>query len=172
MRISSLFPILLQAALLAGCAKATPAAAPAATAHSEENPADAKHAAVDPRIRAPFVLRIEGPDEVKAGEVAKLSIHIAFSGSAQAPLELQVKVPPGIELIEGAVSETIDAGKLTDVVRYLAVRVDDPSAALEVTASMSGEDFGAHATKRHTFEGAPKPAERVRPGGSLVPLKK
>lgn len=148
---------------------AAPAGLPSSGAVAVSSPAPGR---AEQRIRAPFYLDLVAPDDVAKGEEAKVLVRIDVQGGALAPLDLRLELPEGFTLLSGEARERIEEVKPGEILRHLVVRVDDPAAALVVTASMEGDGFGATARREHRFQRVPEEKrERPRPGGSPVRLR-
>lgn len=101
--------------------------------------------------QSPFALTVEGPGRVSPGQEARLLVRIRVRIEAAAPIDLRLDLPRGLVLLSGKEQESIAEVKPGEILRHFEVRVDDPEAALEVTARMVTDDFGAIATTRHQF---------------------
>jgi hypothetical protein len=153
-----LFPVLLLAAACSGSGPGgSSGTAPAAPA---SGPAGAP--------RPPFVLRVDGPSFPETG-VAGLAVTLERSSPSKVPVELRLGVPGGLRVVEGVAEETIEEEGPV-ISRHFRVAVEDPSAALEVTASLRGDAMGAFARREIRFDGRREPNRPpARPGGTIVP---
>ncbi len=160
---------ILVAAALAACA--SPSGAPPAAEKEAETQSTPIYGPPPPAPkveapRAPFLLHLEGPQAVMAGGEADVVARIVRSVPNAVPIDLVVKPKDGISLLKGSAEERIVDDHSQEIVRTFHLRVDDPGAEIEVTASMGGEGFGATSTKRFRFlREAPKPRTSPRPGG-------
>lgn len=158
------------AGMLFGCAgkgeppMAKPAELPAPTREMSQQ----RHG-----MRAPFVVSVDGPEDVQAGAVVEVKVRIQRRVPSELPLLLTVQAPEGLTIQQGVLSEEIVDETAPEVVRIFQVRVDDPSAVLTVQVTMGGEGFGAVATREHSFARTVKPATALPQPGELVrPLRR
>lgn len=123
-------------------------------------------------MEAPFVLTLEGPDAVQAGGVADLVATISRRVPNTIPITLSLSLGEGLELLEGQPHEEIIDEVSTRWVRVYRVQVNDPAAVLELQATITGDGFGAVATREHRFQPKPRPATALpRPGAKVVPAR-
>lgn len=122
-------------------------------------------------IRAPFVLRLEGPtDAAMPGDVVDVAAILTRHGRFPGPILLEARTSEGISLVAGEREEKVEFDDEGEIVRRFRVRVADPRGSLEVSAVLAGDGFGASARKRLTFDGAKvAPREHPMPGGVLQP---
>jgi hypothetical protein len=154
-----------------GCATRSDASPPTASAL----------ASAEPPARAPIVVRVDGPAEVRPGSELALRIVIerAMGGD---PLDIRVMLPEGTDLVSGRTQEQITGGS-KHVERSLVLRLsgDVPAADLRVTVDMRGTGYGVHATSAYRFgrpePKLPQPPRQGRPvvihgqnAGSPIPL--
>lgn len=123
-------------------------------------------------VKAPFVLTVEGPDDVEPGALVEVAARISRRVVNEIPLLLALKMHEGVSLVEGMDSEEIVDGSATEIIRVYKVRVDDPAAVLVVQATMGGEGFGAVATREHRFRKLVRPATALpMPGAQVRPAQ-
>jgi len=101
--------------------------------------------------RGPVVVRLRGPDQVVAGQDITLVALIEQRVGDSAPVTLDLQLPEGVRLVDGAASETLPAGNGT-LERRFVVHVDSvPANDVELVAHTRGTGFGAHAKGAYRF---------------------
>jgi hypothetical protein len=125
--------------------KHAPAAPPATSATAEAT----SHG-------APLTLRVDGPSQVSRGDTFVLTITLRRSGGED-PVDLDVRLPPEVTLVEGQPSEHVASLGTEPIVRRLRVRLEGSSMSdVVVTAKMRGAAYGASAQAAYRF-GRPEP---------------
>jgi len=130
--------------------------APTPPAPSSEKPEFGPH-------RPPVVVRMQGPDSVALGQDITLVAEIEQHVGDKAAVTLNLKLPAGVRLVEGAASETLRPGN-TRLERRFVVHIDKlPTEDIELSVDTQNPAFGARATGAYRFGRAqPKLAEPVR----------
>ena len=161
--------ITIAAAALTACSRPSLPAPERAEEPAIATPAAAKLQDY-PRVRAPFVLTLEGPTKVDAGTTVELVARLELRAPAPAPIVLELELPAtGVELV-GTRHEQIPAGTSGTLERRWTVHVEDPAATVVATATMQGEGFGATARREISFDGrVAEPVRMTGPGALLQP---
>ncbi|HWV39322.1 MAG TPA: hypothetical protein VN033_12710 [Vulgatibacter sp.] len=160
--------LLLLAALLPIASCASPA--PPAPAASGEAPAARAAPPEAGSVRAPIVLRLEGPALAAPGEVVDVDAILTRHGRLQGAVMLVALPGEGIDLLEGRREEQVELGEAEAIARRYRLRIGDPRSSFEVTAILSGDGFGATARKRLSFDGPTREKrDRPRPDNLLLP---
>lgn len=119
-------------------------------------------------MRAPYVLRLDGPAIANPGEKIEVAATLERNGAFSAPIALQARTAEGITILSGPRDEKLEFGDRTTIMLRWTLQVMDPSASFEVRAIASGEGFGVNAAKRLVFDGSSlSRPEPPRPGGIL-----
>jgi len=139
-----------------------PAAAHAESPAATPTPSSGEKPDLGPH-RPPVVVRMKGPDSVAAGQDITLVAEIEQHVGDRAPVTLNLKLPAGVRLVEGAASETLHPGN-TRLERRFVVHVDKvPAEDIELSVDTQNPAFGARASGAYRFGRAqPKLAEPVR----------
>lgn len=154
---------------VAACASPMQPPAPAAP---EAAPLTRAPPPVPPResIRAPFVLRLEGPAVAKPGEIVDVVAVLTRHGRFPGAIALEARPGEGIGLVEGEREEMVEFGEAEEIVRRYRLQIADLRSKFEVSAILSGDGFGATARKRIAFDGSVEEMrDRPRPDGLVQP---
>jgi len=158
-------PVLLSVAACASPTPPAPAAQEAAPVTRAPPPTHARES-----IRAPFVLRLEGPPVAKPGEIVDVAAVLTRHGRFPGAIVLEARLGEGIELVDGEREDKVEFGEAEEIVRRYRLQISDPGAKFEVSATLSGDGYGATARKRLAFDGSvAKTRDRPRPGGLVQP---
>jgi len=129
-------------------------AAPAAHAEPAPTPVSSAESSTKPELgahRAPVIVRLKGPDQVTTGQDITLVAQIEQRVGDAAAVSLNLQLPQGVRLVEGAANETLSTGNGT-LERRFVVHIDSmPAGDIELVAHTRGAGFGAHAKGAYHF---------------------
>lgn len=103
--------------------------------------------------QSPIRAELHGPPEVPAPAVIELSIEVARDALFELPVDIQIALPTGTELVRGASQQRLspEHAPLTSRVSWL-VKVDHvPDDDITVTVGARGDGFTFHAPLRYRF---------------------
>jgi hypothetical protein len=115
--------------------------------------------------RVPLTIAIDGPEVVAPNSEIELTLRVMRRWATSEPVELSVKLPSGVSLIEGELAATLSP--TASGTRRLRLRIDRvPDQDLDVRADLAGLAYGAHARAAYRF-GRPLP-KLARPASTPV----
>jgi hypothetical protein len=118
--------------------------------------------------QVPFVMKVDGPQEVKAGSEIEIKATVTRNTLSDLPMELKVTLPDGAVLIDGKTSETITDPVSTKIERTWLVTFEAvPAKDVEVELVVRNGDLSARSTGAYRF-GRPEPRLNVPATGKAV----
>ncbi len=128
---------------------------------------------------SPMTLQLTGPRSPKAGQTLDLQLRLELHVAMNVPTELQLQLPGGAKLVEGALLDTIPAQTTGVIVRKYRVRIARvPNVDILATADIRTTGGGAHATANYAFGRAQPtvtrpqaPSSKPGPFGGAIPVK-
>jgi hypothetical protein len=153
---------LLVATQLLACSSqlggAAPESEPTRTNQAPARTADAPPNGATSTSQAPFVAELRGPSEVAANSHLDLELVIERNVVNDVPMVISARLPPGVTLEAGSLSESIVDGKQAKLVRPIRIAIGQvPTSDLDVSIDVKGSNYGAHATATYRFgRAAPK----------------
>lgn len=103
-------------------------------------------------VRAPMVLTLAGPAEVRVGGEIEVTLVIERVTPDETPIDLTVSVPEGARLLSGNTEERLVDATSTRLTRRLRLALDRvPEAALTVVASAVRPGAGVTARRSYSF---------------------
>lgn len=114
-----------------------------------------------PGVASPLVLHVAGARDVAPGEV---ELELVIDRRMSDPVELELQLPAGVELVEGATRETLQdpARRIVKTVR-LRLPNGTPLEDVRVFADARGVGYGVRASTAYRFgRPAPKLAQPER----------
>jgi hypothetical protein len=119
-----------------GCTKAQPAQADAAAAVASEAPAP------QARMAAPLKLVVRGPTPPPQSGDFKLEVDVIANEPIELPLRVQVEMPPGAVLTEGAPQQLLSIGQQGTTTLQYTVRLETPLQRPILVTAETRDDAG------------------------------
>lgn len=142
------------------------------TTSQQASPPVPKETLLQKDMMVPLVLKLRGPDPVPASGEIRLDLEIVVNEVLSAPAELSLVLPPGVQLVSGSPSETIELTQKGTLQRQFVLQTSAPlQGPIEVTADVKSPTgaYGLHAKRQYPEPSKPTYTSPVRPPAPRPP---